>query len=299
MSRWKLLELEDRAWIESYLLPHECEVADYSFTNFYLWHFSREIAACEIDNHLCIRTCYAGETPFLFMPFGAGNPKCVLRTLIEEWKANGHPFEMRSVSEQSRAELESLFPGKFIFTEQRERFDYVYATEELITLKGRKFHKKKNHFNRYAESYGLHYESIESHHADELITISQKWLVDLGERASEGMRNEQIGIEAVLKNWDSLGCRGGLLKVDNTVAAFSFGEMINQDTVVIHIEKADFSHHGAYQAINQQFLANEWAHTTYVNREEDLGIEGLRKAKLSYHPVRLVPKYLVHLKEDL
>lgn len=128
------------------------------------------------------------------------------------------------------------------------------------------------------------------HNVGELLEAWRIWFGEIGDKVNEGLKNEFIGTVEVMRHFDKLSIRGGLLRVEEKIAAFSFGEALNEECVVIHTEKADTNLHGAYQMINQQFLENEWSNYKFVNREEDLGIEGLRKAKLSYNPICLVEK---------
>ncbi|MFW6307419.1 MAG: phosphatidylglycerol lysyltransferase domain-containing protein, partial [Campylobacterales bacterium] len=136
---------------------------------------------------------------------------------------------------------------------------------------------------------------LNSKNRAELDIVWREWFSKIEKKAPYGLKMEHLGIIDMLKKYDYLNLKGGLLRVDEEIVAFSIGEALSEECVVIHIEKANTSYHGAYQAINQQFLSHEWSGFKYVNREEDLGIEGLRKAKLSYHPVILGKKYEVVL----
>jgi hypothetical protein len=295
--QWKPIDIEDREILEGFFRSEELSVSDFSFTNLYLWHFSRSISYAIIEDILCIKTQYHGEHPFLFFPLGKGEKRGVIERLIECFESRAIPFTMRSLGEEMKDELERLMPEKFEFIYNRDRSDYVYLIEELIELKGRKFHKKKNHLNRFFELYpDFSYESLSMENVDELLEAWKLWFGRIADEANEGLKNEYIGIVETLKHFGKMSYKGGILRVKGKIVAFTLGEQLNSDTVVVHIEKADTEYHGAYQAINQQFLVNEWSHLTYVNREEDLGIEGLRRAKLSYQPSHLIDKYNAILK---
>lgn len=160
-----------------------------------------------------------------------------------------------------------------------------------LSSKAKKYHKKKTHLNRFIERYPFSYESLNQTNAKELIHTYQEWFGRISDNASNGLKNEYIGIIESLKALECLKFDGGILRVDEKIIAFSFGEPLNDNTIVIHIEKADIEYQGAYQAINREFLANQWKDYALVNREEDLGIEGLRKAKQSYQPLFLQKKF--------
>lgn len=295
--QWKPIDIEDRAILERYFSAQDLHVSDFSFTNLYLWHFSRSISYAIVDGLLCIKTQYHGEQPFLFYPLGQGDLEAVIGQLMERFDSHAIPFSFRSLNLKMTQELEQLFPARFEFIHNRDRSDYIYAVEELIELKGRKFHKKKNHLNRFFELYpNFSYENLSSENVEELLEAWKLWFGRIADEADEGLKNEYIGIVETLKQFDNMSYKGGILRVEGKIVAFTFGEQLDSDSVVVHIEKADTEYHGAYQAINQQFLANEWQHLKYVNREEDLGIEGLRRAKLSYQPVSFVDKYNAILK---
>ena len=266
------------------------------FGNLYIWHFSREIKYAIVDDCLVVLTKFPDEAhPFIFYPLGRGNHKGTILKMKEYFLDNQMPFSLRSLEQNQSAELENLFPNAFEIAPNRDRFDYIYNVEDLIALGGRALHKKKNHLNRFFNLYpNFAYERVDSHNAMEVLEAYSAWF-ESGEKTA-GLQNEMLGIKASLENFAQLDMRGGIIRIDGKIAAFSLGEQINEDSVVIHIEKGNTFYAGIYQAINQQFLKNEWAHLRFVNREEDLGIEGLRKAKMTYKPARFVEKSTAILK---
>ncbi|WP_304646111.1 DUF2156 domain-containing protein, partial [uncultured Helicobacter sp.] len=205
-------------------------------------------------------------------------------------------LEIRSLQKSECEELEYDFPQRFDIEAKRDRFDYIYHTQELIELAGRKFHKKKNHLNRFYLQYPqTQFESLTRANIDEVIAINNLWYANMS-KDDKGLYFENLAINDALRHFDELDLQGGLLRIDGEIAAFSFGEMLDRDCALIHIEKANIAFNGAYQAINQALLKNAFATSQYANREEDLGIEGLRKAKLSYQPAFLLEKYYARLK---
>ncbi len=175
--------------------------------------------------------------------------------------------------------------------EDIDNSDYVYLTKDLIHLPGNRFHKKKNLFNQFVKKYDFEYKEVDAALAPQLLRLQESWC-ELKDCANdESLLDEDHAIYQALKFMDVLKFRGAALMIESRVAAFSFGEMLNPDTAVIHIEKGDPAFTGIYVAMNKLFCENAWSNVTYINREQDLGIEGLRKAKQSYNPHHLVTKY--------
>lgn len=293
MIQFQPLTLADRALIESYLQEYPPEVSDLSFTNLFLWHFSRTIRFCEIANTLCIETTYPNQLPFLFFPIGSDKLEA-LHQLKKYYQTQNYPFCFHSLSENAKNELETLMPQQFVFELNRDRSDYIYEISALIELKGRKFHKKKNHTNQFYENYpNYSYETLTENNQQELLDTWNRWFAQTA--PTQSLKNEHLGICNAIEHFAQLNFTCGIVRVGDEIVAFSLGEVLNPETIVIHIEKANISYHGAYQVINQLFLKYEWSHYRFVNREEDLGIEGLRKAKLSYQPCHLIDKYEARL----
>ena len=276
--------------INDFFHAQRIEASDMLFGNLYIWHFSRTIKYALIDDCLVVWTKFPSESyPFIFYPLGCGNRKVAIEKMKEYFLDNQMPFSLRSLEPYQSAELENLFPNSFEIATNRDRFDYLYNIDELIALSGRTLHKKKNHLNRFFKLYpDFSYERVDSANAMEVLEAYKAWFEE-GEK-SDGLHNEMLGIEASLRNFSALDMKGAIIRIDGKIAAFSLAEQINDDSVVIHIEKGNTFYEGIFQAINQQFLKNDFAHLRFVNREEDLGIEGLRKAKMSYKPLRFIEK---------
>lgn len=274
------------------------EASDMLFGNLYIWHFSRDISYAILNNCLVIKTKFPNEKyPFIFYPLGLGNRKKTIKDVMDYFLSNNMKFAIKSLEPYQKDELEKNMPNMFDIYPNRDRFDYIYNVPDLINLNGRKLHGKKNHLNKFLNLYpNFVYERIDSSNAIDVLEAYIKWF-DKNPNINDGLRNEFIGIESTLRNFNLLDMKGGIIKIDNKIAAFTLGEQINNNSVVIHIEKANTFYEGIYQAINQQFLCNDWNEMEFVNREEDLGIEGLRHAKMTYNPVRFVEKFEAILKE--
>ncbi|MCI7410674.1 DUF2156 domain-containing protein [Helicobacter bilis] len=290
---FKDITLQDRTLINTYLQQEEFMISDISFGNLFIWRLARKIAFCILHDCLIIETTYINEAPFCFFPIGSGDKKKALLSLHNHYKQKGQNLIFHSIEKQNLDLLHEVFGDSITPILNRDRSDYIYKTQDLIELTGRKYHKKKNHLNRFFDEYkGFSFETIGENNLSELLHVWRKW-----DNAGNdiGLQNESKGIISVFENYADLGFLGGLLRFNGEVIAFSFGEVISKNLCIIHIEKADINYRGAYQAINQQLLLHCFSDILYVNREEDLGIEGLRKAKLSYNPEFILEKYEVSI----
>lgn len=189
------------------------------------------------------------------------------------------------------------FGNNIFISESRDHWDYVYSVEELIALKGKKFHKKKNLFNQFKKKYPFEYEAMGPECVEEVLEMQDEWYKWYEENnPSEALKAENRAITRVLHNFDQIkGLMGATLRVDGKVIAYTVAEPLCEDSIVIHFEKGDVHYKGVYQAINQMFLENEAVEFTNVNREQDLGDPGLRKAKISYNPSFFLKKFEAEL----
>lgn len=290
MINFKEITLDDKKIINQYLKQDSFMISDISFGNLFIWRHARLIEYAILHDCLVIQTTYKGQNPFLFFPIGAGDKLSTLKKLKNYYDSKGIPFCFHSLEKHNLEMLESIF-GSVKSHLNRDRSDYIYLTQNLISLAGRKYHKKKNHLNRFFEEYaGFSFEEISAANLSDLKAVWDVWSGDI-ESSDVGRVNESVGIRDVFEHYTELGFRGGLLRFMGKIIAFSFGEILSSDICVIHIEKADINYRGAYQAINQQLLLHCFSDVKYVNREEDLGIEGLRKAKMSYNPDIILEKF--------
>lgn len=250
-----------------------------------------------VDNFLVFKF-WAGEQLAYMMPVGTGDLKAVLWELIEDARKENQHFCMLGVCSNMRADLEAILPGQFTFTEDRDYADYIYLRSDLSTLKGKKFQAKRNHINRFRNTYpDYEYTPITPDRIQECLDLEAEWCKVNHCDQQEGTGNERRALIYALHNFEALGLTGGILHVNGKIVAFTFGMPINHETFGVHVEKADTSIEGAYAMINYEFANRIPEQYIYINREEDLGLEGLRKAKLSYQPVTILEKYMACLKE--
>jgi hypothetical protein len=188
------------------------------------------------------------------------------------------------------------FPQEIQIEEERGNWDYLYRVADLIELKGNRYHKKKNLLNQFNRKYDFSYQPFGADMVKQAMAMQTDWCTWRDCESSDILASENRAIFRILKEWQQLaGLFGGALMVDGSMAAYTIAEALTRDMLLIHFEKGDTQYKGIYQAINQMFLANSAADYTFVNREQDLNDEGLRKAKLSYHPEDFLRKFHVTL----
>lgn len=217
------------------------------------------------------------------------------RTLLQSMKERGVSTQIARIPEEVISRFDWKSEG-FEVALDRDHSDYVYRSEDLIHLRGRKYHRKRNHIKQFKEKYIYEYHSLTPDRIPDCLRLQAEWC-DLRQcEVIPGLYNESVAIQEALKHFETLGIKGGVILIDGKVEAFTLGEPLNPDTVVIHIEKANPAFEGLYPTIHQAFLEHHWSDYPYVNREQDLGEEGLRKAKESYFPNHMVHKYAITLR---
>lgn len=297
MITFKDITIQDKDIITAYTMNSFHRNCDLSFSNLCSWRFLYHTKFAIIKDFLLFKF-WAGNKLVYMMPLGEGNLKDILDELIEDSRREGEPFCMLGVCSCLRANIEAAMPGEFEFTVDRDYADYIYLRSDLATLKGKKYQPKRNHINKFRNTYpNYEYAPITKDRIQECLELEAKWCKANNCDQQEGTGNERRALVYALNHFDELGLTGGILHVDGQIVAFTFGMPINQETFGTHVEKADTSIDGAYAMINYEFANHIPEQYIYINREEDLGIEGLRKAKLSYHPDIILEKYMACLKE--
>ena len=290
---FKRPELEDKELISSYFAKAPGRSCERTFVNVYLWSRHYKVKFAVIEDALVFRD----EGDGFAFSYPAGKDEAVkkaLEALMEYCRERKCPFRLYNVTEEHFAQLCGWFPDRFQIRYDRDAADYVYETEKLATLAGKKLHGKRNHINKFKVLYpDWSYESLNDDNVEECFQMALKWRNQNGCDDDAEKNAEMCVTLNSLRLYKELGLRGGVLKIGEKIAAFSVGEPLCSDTFVVHIEKAFPDIEGAYPMINQQFVLHECMDYTYVNREEDTGAEGLRKAKLSYRPVFMVEKGIV------
>ena len=277
--------------------PRGCE---YSFVNLSLWGLQQVayLHGCvAFFSHFHSRSVY----PY---PIGSGDRKAVIEEILLDAAQRGIPCRITGMTDADREELEGWFPEKFTFRTDRNGFDYVYAIDDLADLKGRKFQKKRNHVNRFrAEHPDYRVVPLTACNMALARHMVNDWYIRRHREDPEGdYLLENVAMARAFQNYGCLELEGILLLEDSNVLAVTLGSRMNRDTFDIHFEKAREDVDGAYAAVNQEFarhLRLKYPDVAFLDREDDMGLEGLRKAKLSYNPHHLVQKHWACLRSDL
>jgi len=232
------------------------------------------------------------------MPLGEGDLTSVLKDMVEDSQQEGQSFRMLGVCSDMRGKLEELYYNDFNFVHTRDYDDYIYLRTDLAELKGKSYQSKRNFVNRFKRNNNYEYLPIAAAHIDECLALEAQWFEVNNGVMDKSTTGERKALTYALQHFNELGLTGGLLRVEGRTVAFTFGMPINYDTFGVHVEKADTSVEGSYAMINYEFANHIPEQYIYLNREEDLGVEGLRTAKLSYHPTFLLKKFIANLKEQ-
>ena len=299
---FKKVELTDKIWIDKYLAMSNYNGCEYSFGNIFLWSTTHNFQVADYFNCLIIKTTINGKAMHYY-PAGFGDFKEVIQKLAKDGFQNGHPLVFGNVTREHRAQLDKMYPNAFAYHEVREATDYIYSREKLVSLKGKKYHGKRNHINRFKDNPNWAFEMMTPNNINECSKMSTIWNdIRFGDAVvpkDDSLEGDICAIKLSFKHFEPLGFEGGVLRQDGSVIAFTIGERLNSNTYVIHIEKAFHHIQGAYPMINQQFAQHLPLDIEYINREEDLGIESLRYSKMSYYPEILLTKYTATLKGNI
>ncbi|MBQ7833740.1 MAG: DUF2156 domain-containing protein [Lachnospiraceae bacterium] len=289
---WKDITLEDKETFEQFYKYKTSRGCELSFSNNYLWvaHYGTKWSVVEE----CL-VFYNPHRDSVSIPIGK-NPYKALDVLMNYYEENHKTFALHLVTKEQFEDLEAHYPGKFTIEYVRDVADYIYEAESLGTLAGKKLHAKRNHINRFVENYPeWTYEEITDENLEECFAMARKWR-EQNKCDEDKEKSAEICVTLnALKMRKEIGLTGGLIRTREGVVAFSLGAPLTEDTFVVHIEKAFADIQGAYPIINREFVLHAAKGYRYINREEDLGEEGLRKAKMSYNPAILLEKGNVRL----
>lgn len=287
-----------RAEFEEYLLPlrKSCE---YSFTNLFLWGRQR---ATFVDGSLVLFSQFDRRAVYPF-PAGKADVRPALDAIIQDARARGIPCCITSLNRENIELLEQLYPGRFTFQCDRDSFDYVYNIDDLAELKGRKYQKKRNHVNKFRSLYpNWRTEEMTNEHLPGVREMTSQWFAARQQMDPTGSFTlERRALERAFDHFEALELDGMVLLDGEKIVAFTMASRLSEDTMDVHFEKALEDVEGAYAAINQafaQYLRGKYPQIRYLDREDDLGLEGLRKAKLSYYPDHLKEKCWARLWEE-
>ena len=293
---FKELGKSDKKILDKFYQAGYYENSEYNFTNLYMWREMCNIRWAVEDDVLYIIS-WSNKMFAAWQPIGAAEKMQDAITKILNWyeeNKNDKNFGFVVVEKNFVEELEKYPHANFKIEPARDEFDYVYLADDLINLSGRKYHSKKNHLNSFWKDFPTaEYLPITAEIIPKCRDELNSWYKSHLELNPDDhyIGYEQAAIHEIFDNFDEFGLKGGAILLGDKVVAFTFGEKLNSDTAVIHVEKADPEVRGAFTAINQNFIQAEFSDMTFINRESDMGLEGLRQAKESYRPVKMIEKF--------
>jgi uncharacterized protein len=291
------VELSDAAEIAPRLWKYQPEISELTFTNLFIWQEHYRINWCMEGEHLLIYCSSPDGICYALEPVGPP-PRAELALRLLNWLRTDMQVESPHI-ERADARFCAELGGdpRFSTSPARQHFDYLYHTNDLIHLEGRNYHSKRNFINTFNQMYEYDYREIKPEYVKDCLDFQEVWCRFHRCEDDMGLMGEWSAIRRALEHLDELHLKGGIILVDDEVQAFTLGEKLNEETAVVHIEKAHPEMRGIYTVINQQFCEHAWADVSYINREQDLGEEGLRAAKQSYHPTRMIEKFTVTLNQ--
>lgn len=296
MLEFRDIDISDKSWIEELLRISDFMGCEYSFANNMAW---KRLAGSKIARYKNFYITCAFDTddgiPVFTFPSGEGDYKeliCELRAFAD---SIGKPLRICGVTHKQLEMLTELFSGEFDYFLDSDSSDYIYSTEKLINLSGKKYHQKRNHLARFNE-YDWQFSLITEKDFDDCITFCTNTYNMKNAIDSHSGIAEQYAINTYFSYFEELGLVGGIIRINDEIKAVTIGEKLNSNTFCTHIEKADTEYQGIYVGINNEFAKHAAYGCEYINREEDLGLEGLRRSKMSYYPEFLLEKHVVTFK---
>ncbi|QHI72429.1 DUF2156 domain-containing protein [Aminipila terrae] len=303
------ITIENKGILEQYLSSYEYRTSGLSFSSLYMWREQNEFSWEIMGEYLVIAGLSHLEIEkheyFLFPPLtrtGTYDPAELRKTLQAarvRFEEKNSDFTIRLLPVHMRGIIEEAYPGKVEFISDRPNYDYLYLKRDLIDLKGRTYHAKKNHLNYFLNNYKYEYVHLTPDMLDTVMVFLEEFNArkNIAPHEMNWLLMETDAMRDVVTNLDRLNYMAGAIIIDGKVEAFTIGGRLGEETVTVHVEKANSNIRGLYPAINNEFCRHLDESIIYVNREEDMGIVNLRKAKLSYKPIELVEKYIVKFLE--
>ena len=285
----------DADLLRSFTIEGKCMNCDLNVTNICSWQFLYHTEWAVVDGFLVLRFMESGHVTYM-KPIGKGDLRPVLHRLMADARSLGDTLRVACVCPCAQALMEESMPGAFTYTINKDKSDYLYLRDKLVTLSGKKLQPKRNHISKFKRLYpNYEYLPLSIEMAGDCIRLGEEWCQTNDSGMLRAMQAEQRMIRYALSHMDELHIVGGTLWVEGRMVAFTFGSRINGEAFDVCVEKADTSYEGAYAMINNEFVSRLPEDIIYINREEDLGLEGLRKAKLSYYPDLILDKMVATL----
>lgn len=293
MLEWSIPEAEDEDWVNRCIAVSGTMASDASFANIYLLRNKYSTKISRYKDFIIRKYSGKGARCGYTFPLGKGDVTKALAEIEKDAKECGERLQFAFVTEEQKEVLENAMPARFCYSSDAGDSDYIYLRSELASLSGKAFHKKKNHFSKFVRTYpDYKYYEIGACNIYDAQKVADAWYYEHLQDEDASQLAEYKAIKEALENFEELGLIGGIIYVNDSPCAMTIASKINENTVDVHFEKAvgEYALNGGYAAINKLF-SEKLDGVTWLNREEDIGIEGLRKAKLSYRPKIMLKKY--------
>lgn len=291
MLTFREITTQDQPRFDAFFRNRDTLGCHENFATIYLWAKLYRQEWCDYEGWILVNT----SENFNY-PFGSGDLRVPLDAMMEHSRAVGIPLTLWGMNDEEKERMEALYPGQFLFEETRQYADYLYDARKLADLSGKKLHSKRNFINRFMADYpDWSFEPLTHENLEDAMRMSAEWckINDCGRSAA--LKEEACAVGRAFRHYWDLGLTGGLLRAGGRVVAFSMASPLGTRAFDIHIEKAFYDVPGAYPMINREmarYILEQYPHVELINREDDTGDEGLRKAKLSYYPEILLRKWL-------
>ncbi len=300
MLSFKPITIEDQDAMNRYFKPAGYQICDFSFATVFCWKHQFHSTYTIVDDFMLIKYICDDNQPCFMTPIGNGDIAHILDLMLNDAKENNFRFRIHAITSEMFEQIDKAMPDTFIFIENRNYFEYIYLASDLISLSGKKFQDKRNHINRFKKKYpNFEYRTLIPELFPACLELYERWRKEYtNNHPGSNLYGEKQAVLTAFEYFNQLGMRGGSLWNEGKLLAYSYGNPLCDNTFVVHAEKAMHDTPGVFQMMNQQFIAHEASEFTYINREEDLGIENLRKAKMSYNPVKFLDRGSVFLKNE-
>ena len=300
MLSFKPVTLYDKSWVDELVFAENSPSADFNFGNIYIWDKRYRQLIGRFGDRMLTKLRYAGQ-PFFVFPIGRGPLRPAVEALREYAARKGYPFCLRGLTEKNRAELEAEYPGRFVYEEDADNADYLYLAEKLASYAGKSLHAKKNHCNRFEAEHRWDFVPLTRELIPGCLDMLDLWSEENAARLDPSVSFEHDAIVRAFAAYEELALEGGVLRAEGEILGFTVGEMTSRDTFDVHFEKAEGGVNGAYPMVCREFvrmLMKRHPSLVYINREDDMGLEPLRRSKLSYRPEYLLKKYTARWIDD-
>ncbi len=286
------VQISDKEKYEDLFFGYSNKGCEFSFANLILWG-ERNISF--ENGHIALYSCFDGRWYYSFH-FGDGDKKQLIDAIVNDAEEKGITAVITGVYDDEKAFLEQNYPGQFEISTSRGSYDYIYSIDDLADLSGKKYHKKRNHLSQFKKACpDYRVQPITRDLLPKIAAMAENWYANRTLEAPEAdFEMERVALSRALENYEALGMDGIVLMCDERMIAFTMASRMSRDTLDVHFEKAVTDINGVYAAINHEFARYarvKYPDVKFLDREEDMGIEGLRKAKESYYPHHLTVKY--------